>query len=281
MKLLPTLSTLALATLALAAAPAAEAQVQDTARMRMMQDTAHMRMMQQDTAHMRMMQDTAHMRMMQQGQMQDTAQMRMQQMQGQPMQQGRPMQQGQQMQQGQMQGRTGAGMQATGAQNIVATAQEAGNFTTLVQAVQAANLAATLQGAGPYTVFAPTDAAFDRLPGGTVQNLMDNQAQLRNVLTYHVVRGRLTAADLRGRTSVTTLQGQTLPVMVHGDGVMVGNAMVQTADIRASNGIIHAVDGVLMPGQRVRKLAAPAQARCNGRGGTPRPFLFPPTVEPP
>jgi uncharacterized surface protein with fasciclin (FAS1) repeats len=239
MKLAPTLSTAAaLAVLAFGAAPAAEAQVQDTARMRMQQDSIRMQQGQmQDTARMRMqMQDTAQMRMQQgQQQMRDTAQMRMQQ--------GQQQMQGQQM---------GAGTTG-GSQNIVATAQGAGNFTTLVQAVQAANLAATLQGPGPYTVFAPTDAAFDRLPSGTVPNLLDNQAQLRNVLTYHVVRGRLTAADLRGRTSVTTIQGQTLPVMVSGDGVMVGNAMVQSADIQASNGIIHAIDGVLMPGERVRK----------------------------
>lgn len=139
------------------------------------------------------------------------------------------------------------------AQTIVQVASGNADFETLVTAVQAANLAGTLGSGGPYTVFAPTNAAFEKLPSGAVQNLLGDEPQLRSVLTYHVVSGRLTAAELQGRSYVTTLNGERLAVRVANGRVMVGNATVVTADVAASNGVIHAIDTVLMPPQPMTK----------------------------
>lgn len=138
-------------------------------------------------------------------------------------------------------------------QNIVQVASGNNNFETLVQAVQAGNLAGTLSGAGPFTVFAPTDAAFDKLPDGALDGLLANRAQLRDVLTYHVVQGELTAEALQGRSYVTALNGDRIPVRVMNGQVMVGNAVVVTPNVRASNGVIHAIDGVLMPPEGMSK----------------------------
>ncbi|CAA9304676.1 MAG: hypothetical protein AVDCRST_MAG89-720 [uncultured Gemmatimonadetes bacterium] len=138
-------------------------------------------------------------------------------------------------------------------QNIVQVASANDNFETLVQAVTAADLAGTLSGSGPFTVFAPADAAFDKLPSGALNNLLADRAALRSVLTYHVVSGRLTAADLEGRDYVTTVSGERLRVRTMNGRVMVGNATVSTADVAASNGVIHAIDTVLMPPQPMRK----------------------------
>lgn len=142
---------------------------------------------------------------------------------------------------------------AAAQQNIVQVASGNDNFETLVQAVQAGNLVDALSGPGPFTVFAPTDAAFDKLPAGALNNLLANQSQLRNVLTYHVVQGELTASALQGRSYVTALNGDRIPVRVMNGQVMVGNATVVMADVDASNGVIHAIDGVLMPPQSMRK----------------------------
>ena len=136
---------------------------------------------------------------------------------------------------------------AAAQQNIVQVASGNDDFETLVQAVTAADLAGALSGTGPFTVFAPTDAAFDKLPDGALNGLLGNQTQLRDVLTYHVVQGELTAAALQGRSYVTALNGDRIPVRVMNGMVMVGNATVVAADVRASNGVIHAIDGVLMP----------------------------------
>jgi uncharacterized surface protein with fasciclin (FAS1) repeats len=138
-------------------------------------------------------------------------------------------------------------------QNIVEVASGNDNFETLVQAVTAADLAGTLSGGGPFTVFAPVDAAFEKLPSGALNNLVADRAALRSVLTYHVVSGRLTAADLQGRDYVTTLNGERLRVRTVNGRVMVGNATVAMADVAASNGVIHATDTVLMPPQPMRK----------------------------
>jgi uncharacterized surface protein with fasciclin (FAS1) repeats len=138
-------------------------------------------------------------------------------------------------------------------QNIVQVASANDNFETLVQAVTAADLAGTLSGTGPFTVFAPADAAFDKLPSGALNNLLADRAALRSVLTYHVVAGRLTAADLQGRDYVTTVNGERLRVRTMNGRVMVGNATVSMADVPASNGVIHAIDTVLMPPQPMRK----------------------------
>ena len=132
---------------------------------------------------------------------------------------------------------------------IVQVATEAGSFKTLLAAVQAAGLADTLQGAGPFTVFAPTDAAFAKLPAGTLDGLLANKAELASILTYHVVSGRVMAADLLKTNGATpaTVNGQTLDVVVAGGKVTVNDANVVTADVAASNGVIHVVDAVLLP----------------------------------
>ena len=135
------------------------------------------------------------------------------------------------------------------ASDIVDTALAAGQFKTLVAAVQAAGLESTLRGAGPFTVFAPTDAAFAKLPKGTVEDLLkpENKAKLAGILTYHVVSGKVMAADIAGKKSEPkTVNGQNLMINAT-KGVMVNNATVTTADIVADNGVIHVIDTVVMP----------------------------------
>ncbi len=136
-----------------------------------------------------------------------------------------------------------------GSKTMVQVATEAGSFKTLIAAVEAAGLADTLQGAGPFTVFAPTDAAFAKLPAGTLDGLLANKAELASILTYHVVSGRVMAADLLKTNGATpaTVNGQTLDVVVAGGKVTVNDANVVTADVAASNGVIHVVDAVLLP----------------------------------
>ncbi|MCG8695724.1 MAG: fasciclin domain-containing protein [Minwuiales bacterium] len=133
--------------------------------------------------------------------------------------------------------------------DIVDTAASAGQFETLVAAVKAAGLVETLKGSGPFTVFAPTDEAFAKLPAGTVENLLkpENKDQLVAVLTYHVVPGKIMASDIAGKTSkVETVQGAKLSVDAT-DGVKVDEATVVSADIEASNGVIHVIDTVVLP----------------------------------
>ncbi|MGY6501703.1 MAG: fasciclin domain-containing protein [Acidimicrobiales bacterium] len=131
--------------------------------------------------------------------------------------------------------------------DIVEVAIAAGDFTTLVAAVEAAGLVETLQGDGPFTVFAPTDAAFDALPEGTVEGLLEDPDALADILTYHVVSGELTAADVVGESSLTTVNGASVDIMVDGDTVMIGDAQIIMTDIQASNGVIHVIDAVLIP----------------------------------
>jgi uncharacterized surface protein with fasciclin (FAS1) repeats len=133
--------------------------------------------------------------------------------------------------------------------NIVQVAVENGNFNTLVAAVKAAGLAETLQGPGPFTVFAPTDAAFAQLPAGTVDALLMDKEKLASILTYHVVSGRVVSADITRMNGAhpVTVNGQKLDIGVRGGRVYVNGALVTTADISASNGVIHVIDGVLMP----------------------------------
>jgi uncharacterized surface protein with fasciclin (FAS1) repeats len=135
------------------------------------------------------------------------------------------------------------------AKDIVAVAVEAGSFKTLVAAVQAAGLVETLQGPGPFTVFAPTDEAFAKLPAGAVEALLADPEALRAVLTYHVVPGRVMAADVVRSNGGTpeTVQGQTLRIRVVDGKVMVNDATVVSADVRASNGVIHVIDTVVLP----------------------------------
>jgi uncharacterized surface protein with fasciclin (FAS1) repeats len=136
------------------------------------------------------------------------------------------------------------------AADIVETAQSAGSFNTLVAAVEAAGLVETLKGEGPFTVFAPTDAAFAKLPAGTVEDLLkpENREQLQKVLTYHVVPGRIMSSDLKGKTTAAaTVEGSEVEIDASGDAVMVDEATVSQADIAASNGVIHVIDSVIMP----------------------------------
>jgi uncharacterized surface protein with fasciclin (FAS1) repeats len=136
-----------------------------------------------------------------------------------------------------------------GEPDIVEVAQSAGTFNTLVAAVSAADLVETLQGEGPFTVFAPTDEAFAALPEGTVETLLlpENKDQLTAILTYHVVPGEVMAADLAGqRLSVATVNGAEVHIDGR-DGVKVEDATVIAADVEASNGVIHVIDGVLIP----------------------------------
>ncbi len=135
-------------------------------------------------------------------------------------------------------------------QNLVQNASGASNLTTLVAAVTAADLATTLSGPGPFTVFAPPNSAFDALPEGTVASLVqpENKDQLTSILTYHVVPGQLMASDLRDGQTLTTVNGETLMVRISGGTVTVGGATVTQANVRASNGVAHLIDRVLMPG---------------------------------
>ena len=132
---------------------------------------------------------------------------------------------------------------------IVQLAVDAGNFTTLVTALKAAGLVDALQGPGPFTVFAPTDAAFAKLPPGTVESLLADPRKLASILTYHVVTGKVLAGDIvRGNGArPTTLNGQPLTVSVRAGKVFVNSAQVTTADIAASNGVIHVIVTVLLP----------------------------------
>jgi uncharacterized surface protein with fasciclin (FAS1) repeats len=135
------------------------------------------------------------------------------------------------------------------AADIVDTAIAAGSFKTLVAAVQAAGLVDTLKGPGPFTVFAPTDEAFAKLPAGTVDDLLkpENKAKLVAILTYHVVPGKVMAADVAGKkTMAKSVQGSEITVDGM-KGVMIDNATVTKADIVADNGVIHVIDTVIMP----------------------------------
>jgi uncharacterized surface protein with fasciclin (FAS1) repeats len=131
--------------------------------------------------------------------------------------------------------------------NIVQTAVAAGDFDTLVSLVKRAGLAKKLSGKGPFTVFAPTDAAFKKVPASTLEALLKDRAALRNVLLYHVAAGRYSAKRVVKQKSIETLVGQRVKVSTRGDTVRVGGAKVVQADVRTSNGVIHAINKVLLP----------------------------------
>jgi uncharacterized surface protein with fasciclin (FAS1) repeats len=134
------------------------------------------------------------------------------------------------------------------AKDIVDTAVGAGAFTTLVAAVTAAGLVDTLKGEGPFTVFAPTDAAFAALPAGTVEDLLkpENKDKLIAILTYHVVPGKVMSTDLSEGLKAASVQGGELTITLEG-GAKVNGAVISTADVAASNGVIHIIDSVLLP----------------------------------
>ena len=143
---------------------------------------------------------------------------------------------------------TQAGSHAEKKQDIVAVAAGAGSFNTLVAAIKAAGLVETLQGKGPFTVFAPTDEAFEKLPKGTVESLLkpENKDKLVAILTYHVVPGKVMAADVT-TMKAKTVNGQSLDINVAGGSVTINSATVVKTDIAASNGVIHVIDSVVLP----------------------------------
>ena len=134
-----------------------------------------------------------------------------------------------------------------GEKNVVQTAIAAGQFKMLASLLQRAGLAATLEGKGPFTVFAPTDAAFAKVPKATLASLAKNKSKLRAVLLYHVVKGKVTAAQAMKLHSAQTLEGKSLSIRSNGGKVVVGGATVTKADVLASNGVIHAINKVLIP----------------------------------
>ncbi len=133
--------------------------------------------------------------------------------------------------------------------DIVETAVAAGSFTTLAKALTAADLVGTLKGDGPFTVFAPTDQAFAKLPAGTLESLLkpENKAKLQRILTYHVVAGKVMAADAVKLHSAKAVSGDTITIATRGGSVSVDNARVVKTDILASNGVIHVIDTVILP----------------------------------
>lgn len=133
--------------------------------------------------------------------------------------------------------------------DIVDTAVAAGSFKTLAKALEAADLVTTLKGSGPFTVFAPTDEAFAKLPAGTVETLLkpENKAKLKRILTYHVVAGKVMAADVTKMNSAKAVSGDTLTIAAHDGMVMADNSRIVKTDIAASNGVIHVIDTVMMP----------------------------------
>ena len=137
----------------------------------------------------------------------------------------------------------------SGGKDIVDTAVAAGQFNTLAKALQAAGLVDTLKGAGPFTVFAPTDEAFAKLPAGNLDDLLkpENKEKLKDILTYHVVPGKVMAAQAMKLNSAKTVNGKDLTIKTEGGKVMINNATVTKADIHASNGVIHVIDTVLLP----------------------------------
>lgn len=130
--------------------------------------------------------------------------------------------------------------------NIIDTAAGSDDFNTLVTAIKAADLVKTLKGKGPFTVFAPTDAAFAKLPKGALDELLKDTSKLKKILTYHVVSGQVMAADVAKLKSAKTVEGSDVQIDAS-EGVKINDSTVTTADVVADNGVIHAIDTVLMP----------------------------------
>jgi uncharacterized surface protein with fasciclin (FAS1) repeats len=144
-------------------------------------------------------------------------------------------------------GRATTAAPTMGEKNVVQTAVAAGQFKTLASLLTRAGLAGTLEGKGPFTVFAPTDAAFAKVPKATLASLAKNRAKLRAVLLYHVVKGRVTAAQVMKLHSARTLEGESVSIRVSRGKVIVGGATVAKANVIASNGVIHVINKVLIP----------------------------------
>ena len=146
-------------------------------------------------------------------------------------------------------GLMGPATAAAQTKDIVDTAVPAGSFKTLAKALEAAGLVATLKGAGPFTVFAPTDEAFAKLPAGTIETLLkpENKAKLQRILTYHVVPGKVMAAEVAKMTSAKAVSGDTVTIAVHDGMAMADKSRIVKTGIAASNGVIHVIDTVMMP----------------------------------
>jgi uncharacterized surface protein with fasciclin (FAS1) repeats len=153
---------------------------------------------------------------------------------------------------------------STAAADIVDTAVAAGSFDTLVAAVQAAGLVDTLKSDGPFTVFAPTDEAFAKLPAGTVEGLLEDPEALANILLYHVVPGKVMAADVTDGLTAETAQGSTVTFTVADGAVKINDANITATDIETSNGVIHVIDSVILPPADAPAAAAPAPAPTTG-----------------
>jgi len=158
-----------------------------------------------------------------------------------------------------------AAPRATQAQDLVETAVAAGQFTTLAKALGEAGLVETLKGTGPFTVFAPTDAAFAKLPAGALEGLLADKAKLRAVLLYHVVPGRLVAADVLKAKSLTTVAGPAAKISTKDGAAMIDKATIVKTDVAASNGVIHVIDSVILP-PTTRPVATPAGAKSGHDG---------------
>ena len=144
-------------------------------------------------------------------------------------------------------GRTTTAGPKMGEKNLVQTAIDAGQFKTLASLLQKAGLAGTLEGKGPFTVFAPTDAAFAKVPKATLASLAKNKPKLRAVLLYHVVSGSVSSAQVVKMTSAKTVEGRSVKISTRDGGVMIDNANVVKADVLAKNGVIHVIDSVILP----------------------------------
>ena len=155
----------------------------------------------------------------------------------------------------------------TGTDDIVDTAVAAGSFNTLAAALEAAGLVDTLKGEGPFTVFAPTDDAFAALPAGTVDALLADIPALTDILLYHVVSGEVLAADVVGLSAAPTVQGSDISIeVVDGKVILNGNVEVVTTDVLASNGVIHVIDGVLLPPAEAAPVAVPDPGAAGNAG---------------
>jgi uncharacterized surface protein with fasciclin (FAS1) repeats len=162
-----------------------------------------------------------------------------------------------------------AGMASAQARDIVETAVAAGQFTTLARALQAAGLVDTLKGPGPFTVFAPTDAAFAKLPTDRLNAILANPQQLRALLTYHVVPGRVTAADVVRLQTARTVLGESVRINAAGGTVRINDSTVTSADVATSNGVIHVIDTVLLPPSIIAGLP-----RTGGAAGVAAPVAL-------
>jgi len=153
--------------------------------------------------------------------------------------------------------------EAPAKKDIVSVALEAGSFKTLATALTEAGLVDALQGDGPFTVFAPTDAAFAKLPEGTLEKLLSDREALKEVLLYHVVKGNVSSKEVVKLDKATTLAGKDVRIAIQGGKVMINSSEVTTADVAASNGVIHVIDEVLIPSAKKSEKTMSSKGGCN------------------